>query len=89
MCRLMDQTNRVNLQFSLNLRTHYLTPTRTQYFMRSKLLVIAISLMMLSQSFGQVNSNNELGKKNETLADGLKQSEYPYSHPGSLGFGLK
>ncbi|MHC1777966.1 MAG: hypothetical protein AB9834_21375 [Lentimicrobium sp.] len=49
--------------------------------MKSKLLIVAISLMLTCQSFGQVYTNKEVGKKNEALADSLKASEYPYSLP--------
>jgi hypothetical protein len=45
-------------------------------------LLVIISLFLLSLSVnGQVFTNKEVGKKNQSLADSLKKSEYPYSLP--------
>lgn len=49
--------------------------------MKSKLLVVAISLLLSGQSFAQVYTNKEVGKKNEALADSIKATPYPYSLP--------
>ena len=38
-------------------------------------------LFISAITYGQVFTNKEVGKKNENLADSLKQSEYPYSLP--------
>lgn len=46
----------------------------------SILLVLFISIL-LSPLFGQIYSNKEVGKKNETYIDSLKKSPYPYILP--------
>jgi opacity protein-like surface antigen len=40
-----------------------------------------IPILLCSQTFAQVFSNKEVGKKNAALADTLKKSEYPYALP--------
>ncbi|MFN3841498.1 MAG: hypothetical protein ACK4RF_12405 [Cyclobacteriaceae bacterium] len=40
-----------------------------------------VLLFISALAYGQVFTNKEVGKKNENLADSLKQSEYPYSLP--------
>jgi hypothetical protein len=49
--------------------------------MKKTFLALTFAVIMVSQSFGQVYSNKEVGKKNEALADSLKASEYPYLLP--------
>jgi hypothetical protein len=49
--------------------------------MKKTFLVLIIALIMVSQSFGQVYTNKEVGKKNEALIDSLKVTEYPYLLP--------
>jgi len=49
--------------------------------MKNTLLILVLILALISQSFAQVYSNKEVGKKNEALADSLKSSEYPYALP--------
>ncbi len=44
-------------------------------------LFLGLCLLIGIQSFAQVFTNKELGKKNEALADSLKKSDYPYSLP--------
>lgn len=48
--------------------------------MKKILLVTGLSLLTFSL-WAQVFTNKEVGKKNEALADSLKNSEYPYSLP--------
>lgn len=49
--------------------------------MRMKLTPALIFLLAAFTTYSQVFTNKEVGKKNEDLADSLKQSEYPYSLP--------
>jgi hypothetical protein len=44
-------------------------------------LFLSFCLLASLQTFAQVFTNKEVGKKNEELIDSLKQSEYPYSLP--------
>jgi hypothetical protein len=46
-----------------------------------KTLLPILFLVLSLSSYAQVFTNKEVGKKNEALADSLKQSEYPYSLP--------
>jgi hypothetical protein len=46
-----------------------------------KLIAVLVLLFGSVMSFGQVFTNKEVGKKNESLADSLKKSDYPYSLP--------
>jgi hypothetical protein len=46
-----------------------------------KLISAFVLVLTSSLVYAQVFSNKEVGKKNEQLADSLKQSEYPYSLP--------
>lgn len=44
--------------------------------------IFTLAILLISAiTYGQVFTNKEVGKKNEDLADSLKQSEYPYSLP--------
>jgi hypothetical protein len=50
--------------------------------MKNTLLIFVFILGLISQTFGQVFSNKEVGKKNAELADSLKATkEYPYLFP--------
>jgi hypothetical protein len=50
--------------------------------MKILLLVVLLCTGLISQTFGQVYSNKEVGKKNQALADSLKATnEYPYLLP--------
>lgn len=44
-------------------------------------LVFTLCLLASIQTFAQVFTNKEVGKKNEELIDSLKQADYPYSLP--------
>ena len=46
-----------------------------------KYTLFALFMVMAATSLAQVFTNKEVGKKNEALADSLKNSEYPYSLP--------
>jgi hypothetical protein len=49
--------------------------------MKKLIFLSLLCLIIFTQSFGQVYSNKEVGKKNAELADSLKASEYPYVLP--------
>jgi len=49
--------------------------------MKKIFFVFAIAGFFVSQVFGQVYTNKEVGKKNQALQDSLKISEYPYALP--------
>lgn len=49
--------------------------------MRKTLFITGLSLVLLSQGFGQVYTNKVVGEKNQALADTLKTKPYPYSLP--------
>jgi hypothetical protein len=49
--------------------------------MKKKFNLTVCAVFLSSIVFGQVFTNKEVGKKNEALADSLKQTEYPYSLP--------
>ncbi len=49
--------------------------------MKTTFFALILALIVANQSFAQVYTNKEVGKKNETLVDSLKVSEYPYSLP--------
>ena len=49
--------------------------------MKKILLALTIAFVFVIQTFGQVYTNKEVGKKNQELADSLKKSEYPYILP--------
>jgi len=44
-------------------------------------LILSFCLPVSMQTFAQVFTNKEVGKKNEELVDSLKKSDYPYSLP--------
>ena len=46
-----------------------------------KSILTLLILMISVTTYSQVFSNKEVGKKNETLADSLKNTEYPFSLP--------
>lgn len=46
-----------------------------------KLFILLLFAILSVSSYAQVFTNKEVGKKNEALADSLKQSEYPYVLP--------
>jgi hypothetical protein len=46
-----------------------------------KLFSIFVLILTSALGYAQVFSNKEVGKKNETVIDSLKQNEYPYSLP--------
>lgn len=46
-----------------------------------KSIFTSVILLISVIAYGQVFTNKEVGKKNEALADSLKQSDYPYSLP--------
>lgn len=43
--------------------------------------ILCFCLILSIQTFAQVFTNKEVGKKNQELADSLKKSDYPYSLP--------
>ncbi len=49
--------------------------------MKNFLLVLVIGMGFYFQTYSQVYTNKEVGKKNEAFADSLKVSEYPYLLP--------
>jgi hypothetical protein len=49
--------------------------------MKKYWLLLPFCLLLISQSFSQVFTNKEVGKKNTELIDSLKKSDYPYSLP--------
>jgi RNAse (barnase) inhibitor barstar len=49
--------------------------------MKKNFLVLIIAFIIVNQSFGQVYTNKEVGKKNEALIDSIKAKPYPYSLP--------
>ena len=49
--------------------------------MKRHLLICFGLILILSDSFSQVFSNKEVGRKNERLIDSLKAAEYPYALP--------
>jgi hypothetical protein len=51
-------------------------PSSTKWF-----LIFLLFTLSLQNSFGQVFTNKEVGKKNQALSDSLKTAEYPYSLP--------
>jgi hypothetical protein len=51
------------------------------YPMKQIVLIIPVFLLCFSQGQGQIFSNKEVGKKNTTLIDSLKNKEYPYALP--------
>jgi hypothetical protein len=59
-----------------------------------KIFILILSFGLFGQSFGQVYSNKVVGKKNASLADSIKSSDYPYALPiwgakaAKLGFNL-
>jgi hypothetical protein len=55
--------------------------TKKQRTMKKTLHALAITLLIVNQSFGQVYTNKEVGKKNEALVDSIKAKPYPYSLP--------
>ena len=46
-----------------------------------RFLIFLLFTLSLQNSFGQVFTNKEVGKKNQALSDSLKTSDYPYSLP--------
>ncbi|HRZ32544.1 MAG TPA: hypothetical protein P5188_09560, partial [Flavobacterium sp.] len=44
-------------------------------------VVLLIVVLFAQNSFAQVYSNKEVGKKNQEIIDSLKTAEYPYSLP--------
>jgi hypothetical protein len=49
--------------------------------MKTTFITLIFALIIVNQSFGQVYTNKEVGKKNETLIDSIKAEPYPYSLP--------
>jgi hypothetical protein len=49
--------------------------------MKKTLFSLILAFMIINQSFGQVYTNKEVGKKNEALIDSIKAEPYPYSLP--------
>jgi len=49
--------------------------------MKTNFLAFIFALIFIGQSFGQVYTNKEVGKKNEVLIDSIKAKPYPYSLP--------
>lgn len=49
--------------------------------MKTQSILTLIALLFLAETFGQVYTNKELGKKNVALEDSLKKSEWPYVLP--------
>jgi hypothetical protein len=49
--------------------------------MKWNLLTLLLLVLSFQNSFSQVFTNKEVGKKNQDLADSLKKSDYPYALP--------
>lgn len=52
-----------------------------QLNMKWFLIFVALTTLPFLNSFGQVFTNKEVGKKNQELSDSLKTADYPYSLP--------
>ncbi|MEQ1586462.1 MAG: hypothetical protein ABL895_11320, partial [Cyclobacteriaceae bacterium] len=52
-----------------------------QLNMKWLLIFVAVITLPFKNSFAQVFTNKEVGKKNQALSDSLKQSDYPYALP--------
>lgn len=49
--------------------------------MKKTFFSLILAFIIINQSFGQVYTNKEVGKKNEALIDSIKAEPYPYSLP--------